>query len=120
MKRFVIPFLVIALAVGLVAADGVANLNIKNRSASPAYFYFFPIEDGVVSAEFALYAALEPKQNKLYELANGEYQIESQACGVAMVYTETISGRWNLTVPACPKWYKVPQQVDGANKNIPE
>ena len=83
MKRFVIPFLVIALAIGLVAADGVANLNIKNRSDGPAYFYFYPVEDGVVSDTFALYAALDPKQNKLYELANGEYQIESYACGVA-------------------------------------
>lgn len=119
MKRFLFVLLVLALAVGLVAAAKPANLTIKNRSADPVAIYFFEWADGVTGVNPVLFAAVDPKTNKAYELAPGEYVIESHACGVTQIYQATIAGHYNITVPACPRWSSSTQQFDGGHKLIP-
>lgn len=119
MKRFAIVLIVLALAVGLVAAAKPANLFVHNRSADVASFYFYEWADGVTGVNPVLFVTLEAKTNAAYELAPGEYVIESHACGVDMVYRTTVKGHFNITVPACPRWASAKQQVDGGFKVIP-
>jgi len=119
MKRFLFVLLVLALAAGLVAAKNPANLTIKNRSADVASFYFFETADGVVGVDPVLFVTLEAKTNGAYELAPGEYVVQSFACGVETKYQTAIRGHFNITVPACPRWTSAKQQVDGGFKAIP-
>jgi len=119
MKRFLFVLLVLALAVGLVAADKPANLFVRNRSADVAAFYFYEHVDGVTGVSPVLFVTLEPKTNGAYELAPGEYVVQSFACGVETKYQTAIRGHFNITVPACPRWTSAKQQVDGGFKAIP-
>jgi hypothetical protein len=119
MKRFTIVMIVLALSLGLVAAAKPANLFVHNRSSDVASFYFYEWADGVTGVNPVLFVTLEAKTNGAYELAPGEYVVESFACGVAMKYQAAIRGHFNITVPACPRWASAKQQVDGGFKSIP-
>jgi len=117
MKRFAIALIVLALAVGLVAAVKPANLTIKNRSDAPVLFLFYEWADGVTGLNPVLIAPVDPKVNKAFDILPGEYVIESHACGVTTTYQAAIAGHFNITIPACPRWTHPPkQQVDGAFK----